>query len=491
MARMGRKIILREFEKMNGGFSDPPFLNGIGSIMHKNIDRLLTPGIRSTGVGYDELTKLDGNITVLDSCGCNRVSIEKGHATVRGTNGQSTAQGLAYLRQLETLFDGQVPVCEFEFHDPAFSYRGFMIDVCRHFMPVCELKRIIDVMSMIGFNYFHWHLTEDQGWRFTVDGYPRLEEISSTRADREYVNYDRQHGGIYTDDDLKDIVSFCAERNVTVIPEIEIPGHATALLAAYPEFGCTGRKLEVETRWGIFNDVLNPASPQLWEFLDKAIGKLASVFPGPYIHIGGDECPHVQWKENEACLALMAENGLKDTFELQGWFTSKAAELVASHGKRAMGWDEVVEAPAIDKSVIVMSWRGLEGARTASSRGHEVILCPQQGLYFDKGYVKEPYEPAQWGTFTVRDTYNVDISMQDMAPEQRKLVLGGQCNVWTEQIHNGREMEYMMFPRAFALADSLWLGSAKNWERMLDRRDAVRELCWKLNLVCSPVRWEE
>ena len=459
--------------------------------MKKTIDKLLTPAISTEDVGYSALTKLNGNITVLDSCAYNRVKIEKGHATVCGTCSQSAAQGLGYLRQLEVLFDGKVPVCEFDYCDPAFLYRGFMIDVCRHFMPVCELKRIIDVMSMIGFNYFHWHLTEDQGWRFTVDGYPLLEEVSSKRAYREYVNYRMRYGGIYSDADLKEIVSFCAQRNVTVIPEIEIPGHATALLAAYPEFGCTGRKLKVESRWGIFKDVLNPASPQLWEFLDRAVGKLSSIFPGPYIHIGGDECPHVQWEKNDACLALMEREGLKDSWELQGWFTSKAAQLVARHGKRAMGWDEVVEAPSIDKSVIVMSWRGLDGARTASSRGHEVILCPQQGLYFDKGYVKEPYEPAQWGTFTVRDTYNVDISMPDMAPEQRKLVLGGQCNVWTEQIHNGREMEYMMFPRAFALADSLWLGSAKNWERMLDRRDAVRELCWKLNLVCSPVRWEE
>lgn len=466
-------------------------MNTMVGHMDRYIDRLLTPGIASRDVGYDGLTSLEGDITVMEACSFNRVSIEKGHAVVRATDRQSAAQGLGYIRQLEVLFDGKVPVCEFDYHSPAFGYRGFMIDVCRHFMPVCELKRIIDLMAMIGFNYFQWHLTDDQGWRFTVDGYPRLEEVASTRADREYVNYDRQHGGIYSDDDLKDIVSFCAERNVTVIPEIEIPGHATALLAAYPEFGCTGRKLEVETRWGIFKDVMNPASEQLWEFLDKAIGKLASVFPGPYLHIGGDECPHEQWEENDACRALMAEKGLKDTFELQGWITSRAAKLVARHGKRAIGWDEVVDAPEIDKSVIVMSWRGLDGARTASSRGHEVILCPQQGLYFDKGYVNEPYEPAQWGTFTVRDTFNVDISMPDMAPEQRKLILGGQCNVWTEQIHNGREMEYMMFPRAFALADSLWLGGSKNWERMLDRRDAVRELCWKLNLVCSPVRWEE
>ena len=466
-------------------------LPDIRAHMERYIDKLLTPAISSRGVGYDRTTVLNGNITVLDSCGRNCVSITDGHATVCGTRPESAAQGLGYIRQLEVLFDGKVPVCEFDYSDPAFAYRGFLIDVCRHFMPVCELKRIINLMSMIGFNYFHWHLTEDQGWRFTVDGYPLLKEISSVRKVNEYVRHELHHGGIYSDDDLREIVDYAAGRNMTVIPEIEIPGHATALLAAYPEFGCTGNKLEVESRWGIFHDVLNPASPQLWKFLDAAIGKLASVFPGPYIHIGGDECPHTQWEENEACRALMKKHGLRDSFELQGWFTSKAAQLVARHGKRAMGWDEVVEAPSIDRSVIVMSWRGLEGARTASGRGHDVILCPQQGLYFDKGYTSDPFEPAQWGSFSVRDTFEVDIAMHDMTPDRRAHILGGQCNIWTEQMHNGREVEYMMFPRAFALADSLWLGNTKNWERMKERRDAVRELCWKLDLLCSPARWEE
>ena len=373
---------------------------------------MLTPQILTNGVGYDRTTVLDGNITVLDSCSNNCVSITDGHATVCGTSKESAAQGLGYIRQLEALFGGKVPVCEFEYSDPAFPYRGFMIDVCRHFVPVCELKRIIDIMSMIGFNYFQWHLTEDQGWRFSVDGYPRLEEISSTRQNREYVGHELFHKGFYSDEDLKDVISFCSERNVTVIPEIEIPGHATALLAAYPEFGCTGKGLEVESRWGIFLDVLNPASEALWTFLDHAIGKLANVFPGPYIHIGGDECPHDQWEENEDCRNLMKKNNLKDGVELQGWVTSKAAQIVKRHGKRAMGWDEVVEAPSIDESVVVMSWRGLDGAKTASSRGHNVILCPYQGLYFDKGYTDDPYEPEQWGVYSVRDTFDVDISMR-------------------------------------------------------------------------------
>lgn len=459
--------------------------------MDKHIDRLLTPSVSSRGVGYDKTTVLNGNITVLDSCNRNCVSITDGHATVCGTSRESAAQGLGYIRQLEVLFDGKVPVCEFDYTDPAFAYRGFLIDVCRHFMPVCELKRIIDLMSMIGFNFFHWHLTDDQGWRFSVDGYPRLKEISSVRKVNEYIRHELYHEGFYSDDDLREIVDYCAGRNMTVIPEIEIPGHATALLAAYPEFGCTGNKLEVETHWGIFYDVLNPASPELWKFLDAAFGKLSRLFPGPYIHIGGDECPHEQWEANESCRALMKKHGLKDSFALQGWFTSEAARLVASHGKRAMGWDEVVDAPSIDRSVIVMSWRGLEGARTASTRGHDVVLCPQQGMYFDKGYTSDPYEPKQWGCFSVHDTFNVDIEMHDMPAEQRAHVLGGQCNIWTEQMRSGRDVEYMMFPRAFALADSLWLGSAKDWERMKERRDAVRELCWKLNIVCSPARWEE
>ncbi|MBO4393913.1 MAG: family 20 glycosylhydrolase [Spirochaetales bacterium] len=458
--------------------------------MARNIDTILTPQIKSEGVGYDKLVVLGGRISTSEGCTANHVRITDDGAFVSGISSEDIRLGLGYIRQLEVYFDGKVPVCEFDFYSPARKHRGFMIDVCRHFIPIDELKRIIDLMSMIGYNTFQWHLTEDQGWRFPVDGYPLLQEISQWRDNDEYENEKFQYGGMYSDADMKDIVSFCAERGVTVIPEIDVPGHATALLAAYPIFGCTGRILKVERKWGVFKDVLNPASEELWTFLTAVISKLASIFPGPFIHIGGDECRHEQWENNPSCITLMKEKGLKDCNELQGWFTSRLASIVSSFGKRAMGWDEVVEAPEIDKSVVVLSWRGLDGARIASSRGHNVILCPQQGMYFDKGYTDDTFEPKQWGSYSVKDTFDIDLDMKDLPPKQRSLVLGAQCNVWTERMRSGREVEYMMFPRAFALADNMCLGDKKSWEKALARRTSIHDLCWKMNIVCSPAAWE-
>lgn len=455
----------------------------------KYVDNLLTPQIKSKNVSYKELVKCSRS--VIHPGEDNKVVITSKRIDIFGKTEEEIRQGKNYIKQLRILLDGYLPVCEFEFFSPAFKHRGFLIDVCRHFMAVDELKRIINVMALCGYNIFHWHLTDDQAWRFKVEGYEKLEKISCKRPVKEYNHHDITHEGIYSDEDLKDIVSFCSERGVAVIPEIEMPGHATALLAAYPEFGCTGNKIQVETRWGIFDDVMNPASKALWKFLDAAVKKLASIFPGPYIHIGGDECPHGQWEENKKCKRLMKKNHLKDSNELQGWFTSKAAKIVSSYGKRALGWDEVVDAPEIDKSVIVMSWRGLNGARVASSRGHNVILCPEQGCYFDKGYTDDSFEPKQWGTYSVKDTFNIDLSMNELPEEQRALILGAQCNVWTEQIHNGREAEYMMFPRAFVLADSLWLGENKVWARVVQRKRAMSDLCYNLDLVCSPARWEK
>ena len=457
--------------------------------MTRFIDRILTPQIKNTGVGFEKLTVIGDNIRTIPGK-ANHVDISEGVATVSGGSDDDIRLGLGYLKQLEVYFDGKLPVCEFDYFSPARPYRGFMIDVCRHFVPVDELKRILNLMAMIGYNTFQWHLTEDQGWRFPVDGYPLIEQISTKRDNEEYVNGKFLYEGMYTDDDMREIVSFCNKRGVTVIPEIDVPGHATALLAAYPIFGCTGRILNVERRWGIFKDVLNPASEELWTFLDAVIAKLSSIFPGPYIHIGGDECPHEQWENNPQCLEVMKENNIENASDLQGWFTSRLSRLVASYGKRAMGWDEVVECPTIDKSVVVMSWHGFDGARTATALGHEVILCPQQGLYFDKGYTDDDFEPRQWGSYSVKDTFDVDLFMSELPPEKQKLVLGAQCNIWTERMRSGREIEYMMFPRAFALADNMCLGNDKNWKKTLARREAIRDLCWKLNIVCSPASWE-
>lgn len=455
------------------------------------IDHLLTPRIASEQVAYENIVEKPTTVTTDANSTCNQVTITASSIVIIGKGDEEVRQGLNYIKQLELFFDGKLPVCEFAFYSPAYAYRGFHIDVVRHFMSKTELKRIISAMALVGYNYFHWHLTDDQGWRFPVSGYDKLESIASKRKKQTFDDERNIHQGFYSLDDLKEIASFCEERGITVIPEVEMPGHAEALLAAYPEFGCTGKQIEVQNDWGIFENVMNPSSPELWVFLEETVKTLVSVFAGPYLHIGGDECPHVQWESHPGCQKIMAENGLKDTNELQGWFTTKASALVSKYGKRAIGWDEVVDAPSIDKDVVVMSWRGLDGARIAAGRGHNVILAPQNGgCYLDRYYNDDDFEPGNWSIGKPKDGFDLDFGMRELASEERALILGGQCNLWCERIHNGREAEYMLFPRAFIIAENLWLDDKKNWESLKNRKKAMADLCYELDLVCSPARWE-
>ena len=456
-----------------------------------SIDKLLVPSINSKDVTAERLIEKPEKITRITGASINSVSICPGEIIIHGRGDEEVRQGVNYTEVLSLLFEGKLPVCSFEFCSPAVKYRGFHIDCVRCFFSVEELRRIIRAFALTGFNYFHFHLTDDQGWRFPVEGYPRLESVSSKRF--RYENDDNNHisGGFYTLDDLREIERYCTSLGITVIPEIETPGHAEALVAAYPEMGCTGKEIPVQSNYGIFENVMNPASPALWTFLDRAFGTLSSVFHGEYIHIGGDECPHVQWAQNEDCLALMKKEGIDNVDDLQGWFTTKVSSIVRKYGKRAIGWDEVVDAPGVDRSVVVMSWRGLEGARKATAMGHEVILCPQtEGCYLDRYPSRDDWEKGNLSVCTPRDIFNLDISMKELDEEKRGLILGAQCNLWCEKIESGREAEMMLFPRAFILAENLWRGEAKDWNDMKSRRKVLYDLCFHLNLVCSPLEWD-
>ena len=454
------------------------------------VDKLLVPSIKSRNVKVERLIEKPDEIKT-QTCDINKVVISDEGTLVYGIGEDERRMGRNYVEMLSLLFENKVPVCEFEFYSPSVRYRGFHIDTVRFFFPIDELKRIIKAMSLFGFNYFHFHLTDDQGWRFPVEGYERLESVSS-HCYRPY-NDDNNHsvGGFYSLDDLRDIEEYSRSLGITVIPEIETPGHSEALLAAYPEFGCTGNKIDVQYNYGVFENVMNPASPELWSFLDKAFGTLSSIFSSPYINIGGDECPHKQWKDNKECIALMEREGISNVDDLQGWFTSRVSSLVSSYGKRAIGWDEVVDAPLKDNSVVVMSWRGLEGARKATSRGHSVILCPQtDGCYLDRYPSSDDWEKGNLSICTPKDIFNLDISMKELSEKERALVLGAQCNLWCEKIESGREAELMLFPRAFILAENLWLGERKNWDEIKEKRKALYDLCFYLDIVCSPLKWD-
>lgn len=429
------------------------------------------------------LSKAGLRVEFRNGNGC--LLIEDKGIVVFSNNEEIERMALSYIYQLYLLHDGFLPICEVSFDAPKAIFRGFHLDCARHFFSLEEIKRLLKVFSLLGYNIFHWHLTDDQGWRFSVPCYDKLISVSSNRLDTEY-NDGREYGGYYTDEEMKDVVCYASSLGITVIPEIETPGHAVALLASYPEFGCTGNKVSVETHWGVFEDVMNPASEALWLFLDKAVEKLVSIFPGKYIHIGGDECPHKEWTENSACLELMKREKLKDTMALQGWFSSKMASIVKKYGKIAIGWDEIIDAPNLDKSVIIQSWRGLEGAAKAGERGHYAILSPENGgCYFDRYQSHDSYEKGNLSYSPIKDSFLLDIT-----DNPREYVLGAECTIWTEKIASGRELEYMVFPRAFALSENLWRGKERNWENFKEKRINIFKLCTALDIVFCPRSWD-
>jgi len=361
------------------------------------------------------------------------------------------------LRQLMLANDSLVPCCRIE-DEPLFPWRGFMLDTARHFFPIGEIKKLIDAAAMHHMNVFHWHLTDDQGWRFPVDGYPELEEKAGKRTDHAYAD-GRTYGGFYSKEDIRDVVEFAHSRMMTVVPELECPGHAGALLAAYPNLGCAKGPYHVKDQWGVFPEVLCPGEDAVFTFLDAAISTLCSLFPDPYLHIGGDECPHTAWKTCPKCQERMRQEHLSDEDQLQGWFTTRVAQMVRDHGKRGIGWDEVWEfsdKKSLPQDLVIMSWRGSKGGVEAAKQGHQVIMCPNtEGLYMDYRHTADPNEMGTIGVSTIRQIASFNPVKEGIDPS---LVLGAQANLWTEKVENGRQAEYLLFPRLAVLAERLWRG---------------------------------
>lgn len=396
---------------------------------------------------------------------------------------------LGKVRQMIYFYDFTFPnAVSFADDLPYYPYRGFHLDCSRHFFPLEGVKKLLSLASMFEYNYFHWHLTDDQGWRFEVPGYPRTKTVASKRICAEEVLY--THEGLYTREDMKEIVELAAALHITVIPEIETPGHAQALLAAYPEFGCTGNKVEVQNQWGIFEDVMNPASEELMVFLEAAIKELVSIFPGEFLHIGGDECPHVQWETNEECQALMKKEGIKSTEDLQGWFTAKVANMVTKHGKTAMGWDEVLMSENIPTDMVIMSWRGQEGGIEASKRGHRVIMCPEKGgCYFDRSITTSPLEAGNLTVNTVSRIMNFDIVPEEIPQYKAHLVIGAQGNLWAEFVTSFRMVEYMFFPRMAILAEKLKAKDSITFEEVKKKRKCLMRMMQNADTLCYPGEW--
>ena len=353
---------------------------------------------------------------------------------------------------------------------PRFKWRGMHLDVARHFFPTDFIKRYIDLIAMHKMNIFHWHLTEDQGWRIAIKQYPKLEKISAWRDETLVGHYgdqphqfDGQHyGGYYTQEEIIDVISYAQDRYVMVVPEIEMPGHATAALAAYPELSCTGGPHEVETIWGVHKEVFCAGKEETFEFLENVLKEVAGIFPGLYIHIGGDECPKDRWKECNLCQARIKSEGLKNEHELQSYFIKRIEGILDGYGKRLIGWDEILEGGLAPKA-IVHSWRGMDGGIEAANANHQVIMSPTSHAYFDYYQSKEDQnEPLAIGGFLpLKMVYDFEPVPDDIDPDKRHLILGGQANIWTEYIKTPEQVEYMALPRMCAMAEVLWSPKSK------------------------------
>ncbi|WP_026775091.1 beta-N-acetylhexosaminidase [Polaribacter sp. Hel_I_88] len=346
---------------------------------------------------------------------------------------------------------------------PRFSYRGMHLDVARHFFSVDFIKKYLDIMAMLKMNTFHWHLTEDQGWRIEIKKYPKLQEIAAFRKETLLGHYSDQphqfdgkkYGGFYTQEEIKDIVTYATERQITVIPEIEMPGHSQAAIAAHPELGCSGKQVEVATKWGVFEEVYC-SKETTFKFLEDVIDEVVELFPGKYIHIGGDEAPKTNWKKCENCQNLIKKEGLKDEHELQSYFITRMEKYINQKGKQIIGWDEILEG-GLAPNATVMSWRGISGAIEAAKQKHDVILTPNSHLYFDYYQSDNENEPLAIGGFLpLEKVYNFNPIPTELTEAEAKYVLGAQGNVWTEYMPTSEKVEYMAFPRAIALSEVVW-----------------------------------
>ncbi|HEX3101933.1 MAG TPA: family 20 glycosylhydrolase, partial [Pyrinomonadaceae bacterium] len=374
--------------------------------------------------------------------------------------------GLQSLMQLlPAKFDKEAKVPTAEIKDrPRFGYRGMHLDVGRHFMPVEFVKKYIDLMSQYKFNNFHWHLTEDQGWRIEIKKYPKLTEIGSKRPETmkeknftPYVGDGVPEGGFYTQEQIKDVVAYAKARYINVIPEIELPGHSSAAIAAYPELGCKADyKYKVQTTWGIFKEVYCPTE-KTFGFLEDVLTEVIGLFPdSPYIHVGGDEVLKDMWKDSPEVASLMARENLKDEHEVQSYFIRRMEKFINSKGKKIIGWDEILEG-GLAPNATVMSWRGIKGGIAAAKDHHDVIMTPTDYMYLDFGQGDPAYEPINIGYYTnLEKVYSFDPVPKELSSDEAKYILGGQANIWTEYMQTPEKVEYMAMPRMIALSEALW-----------------------------------
>jgi hexosaminidase len=416
------------------------------------------------------------------------LEVTQANITLKASDASGFIYGLSTLYQLMPTNNYQARVklqqlnvdCAIIKDAPAYHYRGLMLDVCRHFIKPREIKRVLDLMASQKLNIFHWHLTEDQAWRIEIKKYPKLTEVGAWRdgtgfdldpkGTDNYRASDGKYGGFYTQEEIKEIVKYAADRGITIIPEIELPGHSMAALVSYPELGCTGGPYKMPMKGGVFTDVYCAGNEKVYKFLEDVITEVADLFPGPYIHIGGDECPKAQWNRCPKCQKMLRKHKLHNGHELQSYFVSRMEKIINSKGKKLIGWDEILEG-GLAPNATVMSWRGMKGGIKAANMGHDVIMAPNTHVYFNFYQADKATEPKSFGHYLpFEKVYTFNPMPANISEDKRHHILGGQANLWSEYIQNSQMVEYMLAPRICALSESLWTpSSAKNWDNFLER----------------------
>ena len=468
------------------------------------------PVVKKASKNYIKLGSLK-NIAGLKGEGYSLIS-DKNGVEIIGNSPIGTFYGMQTLIQLlpaeksNSLAIASVTVKD----EPRFAYRGAMLDVGRHFFSVAFVKKYIDYLALHKLNYFHWHLTEDQGWRIEIKKYPKLTEIGSKRNGSIVGRYpgkgsdNTPEGGFYTQEEVKDIVKYASDRFITVIPEIEMPGHSSAAIAAYPELSCfpnektnlpdnmisdrskqemaNGRNKIVQETWGVHADVFVPTE-NTFKFLEDVLDEVIALFPSKYIHIGGDEAPKDAWKKSEFCQQMIKEKGLKDEHGLQSYFIQRIEKYVNGKGRTIIGWDEILEG-GLAPNAIVMSWQGEAGGIAAAKENHHVIMTPGSHVYLDHSQTKNEKEVTIGGFLPLETVYGYEPIPKELNEQQAKYVMGAQGNVWTEYMANPAKVEYMIFPRLSALSEVLWSPKeSKNWTEFQTKIETMKKryIIWGAN----------
>jgi hexosaminidase len=397
-----------------------------------------------------------------------RLRASLGRVVITSPSAEGTFYALQTLRQLlpdatfgEAGWTEPISIPELEIVDaPRLPWRGVLLDVARHFMPKTFVLKLIDLLALHKCNVLHLHLTDDQGWRFEVEAYPRLSEVGAWRRESSDSVADPDpdesfYGGFYTRQDLEEIVAYASARHVQVLPEIDMPGHMQAAIAAYPGLGNTAEQLNVLSTWGVSSHVLNLEDDTI-RFCTDVLDEVAVLFPGPYVHVGGDECPTTEWKIHPRAQEIMREEGYTDEGQLQGWFTARIAEHLTRSQRRLVGWDDILENKA-PPDTILMAWQDEARGVAAVAAGHDVVMVPQEWLYFDRPESTDPGEPAGFpGVTTLEKVYLYDPVAKAIPAADRHRVLGAQCQLWTEYVATPKEAEYRYFPRLCAFAETVW-----------------------------------